>query len=475
MFRKVLIANRGEIALRVIRACRMLGLKTVAVHSEADQDALHVRFADEAVCVGPPPSAQSYLNIPRLIAAAEITGADAVHPGYGFLAENAEFAEICGDSHLTFIGPTPEQIRRMGDKAEARRLMQEAGVPIVPGSSGAAEDARRALRTAEEIGFPVLVKAAFGGGGKGMRVARDAAELERAIPQAEHEAQAAFGDGRVYLEKFLERPRHVEIQILGDRQGQIISLGERDCSAQRRHQKLLEEAPSPAVDEALRQRMGEAAVRGAERIGYVGAGTVEFLLADHGEFYFMEMNTRLQVEHPVTELVTGMDLVLEQLTIAAGEPLHLSQQDVDIRGHAIECRINAEDPERGFLPTPGTITSFHQPGGPGVRIDTAAYQSYRIPPHYDSLIAKLLAHGTDREQAIARMRVALDEFVVEGVSTTIPLHRRLIEEPAFIEGRIHTRFVEEWLAEDRDAKQAPGPDALSGTAPAVASASRTAR
>jgi acetyl-CoA carboxylase biotin carboxylase subunit len=446
MFRKVLIANRGEIALRVIRACRMLGVRTVAVHSEADNDALHVRFADEAVCVGPAASSQSYLNIPRLIAAAEITGADAVHPGYGFLAENAEFAEICGESNLTFIGPTPEQIRQMGDKAEARRMMREAGLPVVPGSPGPVEDSRTALRAAVGIGFPVVIKAAAGGGGKGMRVARDADELERGLPQAQLEAEAAFGDSRVYIEKYLERPRHVEIQILGDRQGSVIHLGERDCSAQRRHQKLLEEAPSPAVDANLRWRMGEAAVHGAERIGYVGAGTIEFLLVASGEFYFMEMNTRIQVEHPVTELVTGQDLILHQLSVAAGEPLALRQDEVEFSGHAIECRINAEDPERGFLPTPGTITTFHLPGGPGVRVDTAAYQSYRIPPYYDSLIAKLLTHGTDREQAIARMRVALDEFVIEGVSTTISMHRRLIEQPEFVEGRLHTRFVEEWLA-----------------------------
>jgi acetyl-CoA carboxylase biotin carboxylase subunit len=446
MFRKVLIANRGEIALRVIRACRMLGLKSVAVHSEADVDALHVRFADEAVCVGPAASAQSYLNIPRLIAAAEITGADAVHPGYGFLAESAEFAEICGESNLVFIGPTPEQIRQMGDKAQARRVMGEAGVPVVPGSPGATEDARVARRIAEEIGFPVLVKAAAGGGGKGMRVARDAAELDRALPQARREAEAAFGDGSVYVEKFLERPRHVEIQVLGDSRGKVVHLGERDCSAQRRHQKLLEEAPSPAVDEDLRRRMGEAAVRGAERIGYLGAGTMEFLLLADGSFYFMEMNTRIQVEHPVTEMVTGEDLVLRQLTMAAGEPLDISQETVQFRGHAIECRINAEDPERNFMPAPGIITSFHQPGGPGVRVDTAAYHSYRIPPHYDSLIAKLLTHGADRDQALARMRVALDEFVIEGIPTTIPLHRRLIDEPALLRGEIHTRFVEEWLA-----------------------------
>jgi acetyl-CoA carboxylase biotin carboxylase subunit len=458
MFRKVLIANRGEIALRVIRACRMLGLRSVAVHSEADVDALHVRFADEAVCVGPAASAQSYLNIPRLIAAAEITGADAVHPGYGFLAESAEFAEICGESNLVFIGPTPEQIRQMGDKAQARRVMGEAGVPVVPGSPGATEDARVARRIAEEIGFPVLVKAVAGGGGKGMRVARDAAELDRALPQARREAEAAFGDGRVYIEKFLERPRHVEIQLLGDAHGKVVHLGERDCSAQRRHQKLLEEAPSPAVDEDLRSRMGEAAVRGAERIGYLGAGTMEFLLASDRSFYFMEMNTRIQVEHPVTELVTGEDLVLRQLTIAAGEPLDISQDGVEFRGHALECRINAEDPERNFMPAPGTITSFHQPGGPGVRVDTAAYHSYRIPPHYDSLIAKLLTHGADRDQALARMRVALDEFVIEGIPTTVPLHRRLIDHPAFLLGEIHTRFVEEWLAAVPEASVAGVPE-----------------
>ncbi|HUF89534.1 MAG TPA: acetyl-CoA carboxylase biotin carboxylase subunit [Gemmatimonadota bacterium] len=445
--KKVLIANRGEIALRVIRACRMLDLKTVAVHSKADAEALHVRFADEAVCVGPAPASQSYLNIPRLIAAAEITGADAVHPGYGFLAENAEFAQICGESNLVFIGPTPEQIRQMGDKSEARRLMAAAGVPVVPGTGGAIDDERKARAAAEEIGFPVLIKASAGGGGKGMRIARDAEEFARAFPQARREAEAAFGDGRVYIEKFLERPRHIEIQVLGDQQGHLIHLGERDCSAQRRHQKLLEEAPSPVVSDDLRERMGEAAVRGAAGIGYRGAGTIEFLLAESGEFYFMEMNTRIQVEHPVTELVTGQDLVLRQLMIAEGEPLDLRQDQVKFRGHAIECRINAEDPERNFMPTPGRIETFHQPGGPGVRIDTAVYQSYYIPPHYDSLIAKVLTQGTDRAQAIARMRVALDEFVVEGVATTIPLHRKLIQEPRFLAGEVHTRFVEEWLAE----------------------------
>jgi acetyl-CoA carboxylase biotin carboxylase subunit len=453
MIHKVLIANRGEIALRVIRACRMLNLKTVAVHSEADAEALHVRFADEAVCVGPAPAAQSYLNIVRLIAAAEITGADAIHPGYGFLAENAEFAEICRDSKLVFIGPTPEQIRAMGDKAEARRLMQEAGVPVIPGSTGPIEDEGRGLGVAGGLGFPVLIKAAAGGGGKGMRVARDPEEFERAFPQAQREAQAAFGDGRVYLEKFLERTRHVEIQILGDRYGSVIHLGERDCSAQRRHQKLIEETPSPGMTDDLRSRMGEAAVRGAERIGYQGAGTTEFLLAPTGEFYFMEMNTRIQVEHPVTEVVTGEDLVLRQLQIAAGEPLGIRQSQVKFSGHAVECRINAEDPDRGFMPTPGVITSFHQPGGPGVRVDTAAYHSYRIPPYYDSLIAKVITHGCDRTQALARMRVALDEFVIEGISTTIPLQRRLITEPHFVAGDIHTRFVEEWL-ESRGAASA---------------------
>jgi acetyl-CoA carboxylase biotin carboxylase subunit len=447
MFRKVLIANRGEIALRVIRACRMLDLKTVAVHSKADAEALHVRFADEAVCVGPAPSPQSYLNIPRLIAAAEITGADAIHPGYGFLAENAEFAQICAESNLVFIGPTPDQIRQMGDKSEARRLMAEAGVPVVPGSEGAIEDEHKARQSAEEIGFPVLVKAAAGGGGKGMRIARDADEFARAFPQARREAVAAFGDGRVYIEKFLERPRHIEIQVLGDRHGNVIHLGERDCSCQRRHQKLLEEAPSPAITEETRVRMGEAAVRGAARIGYLGAGTIEFLLAENGEFYFMEMNTRIQVEHPVTEMATGQDLVMRQLTIAQGERLDIRQDQVRFRGHVIECRINAEDPERNFMPTPGRIDTFHQPGGPGVRVDTAAYQSYFIPPYYDSLVAKVLTHGTDRAQAIARMRVALDEFIVEGIATTIPLHRRLIQEPRFLAGEVHTRFVEEWLDE----------------------------
>jgi acetyl-CoA carboxylase biotin carboxylase subunit len=445
MITKVLIANRGEIALRVIRACRMLNLKTVAVHSEADAEALHVRFADEAVCVGPPAAAESYLNIPRLIAAAEVTGADSVHPGYGFLAENPEFAEICRESHLTFIGPTPDQIRAMGDKAEARRLMRDAGVPILPGGDGLLEDERAASRVAAEIGFPVLIKATAGGGGKGMRIARDAEEFARALIQAQREAEAAFGDGRVYVEKYLERPRHIEIQILGDQYGAVVHLGERECSAQRRHQKLIEEAPSPGMTNEMRAQMGEAAVRGAERIGYQGAGTVEFLLAPDGSFYFIEMNTRIQVEHPVTELVTGHDLVVKQLEIAAGEPIGVRQDQVRFRGHAVECRINAEDPDRNFLPTPGVITSFHQPGGPGVRIDTAAYQSYRIPSHYDSLIAKIITHGCDRPQALARMRVALDEFVIEGVPTTIPLHRRLIEEPRFVAGDIHTRFVEEWL------------------------------
>jgi acetyl-CoA carboxylase biotin carboxylase subunit len=446
--KKVLIANRGEIALRVIRACRMRDLKTVAVHSKADAEALHVRFADEAVCVGPAPAAQSYLNIPRLIAAAEITGADAIHPGYGFLAENAEFAQICAESNLVFIGPTPQQIRQMGDKSEARRLMSEAGVPVVPGTPGSIDDERKARAAAEEIGFPVLVKAAAGGGGKGMRIARDADEFVRAFPQARREAEAAFGDGRLYIEKFLDRPRHIEVQVLGDRQGNVIHLGERDCSLQRRHQKLLEEAPSPVITDELRARMGEAAVRGASRIGYLGAGTIEFLLAENGDFYFMEMNTRIQVEHPVTELVTGQDLVLHQLTIAEGEPLDVRQDQVKFRGHAIECRINAEDPDRNFMPTPGRIETFHQPGGPGVRVDTAAYQSYVIPPHYDSLVAKVLTHGNDRAQAIARMRVALDEFVVEGIATTIPLHRRLIQEPRFLAGEVHTRFVEDWLVED---------------------------
>ncbi|HEU0053766.1 MAG TPA: acetyl-CoA carboxylase biotin carboxylase subunit [Longimicrobium sp.] len=446
MFRKVLIANRGEIALRVIRACKELGIRTVAVYSEADRESLHVRFADEDVCIGPPPARESYLNIPRIIAAAEITGADAIHPGYGFLAENAEFSEICERSHLTFIGPTPQQIRLMGDKAAARRTMREVGVPIVPGTD-AVGDPDEALAAAREIGFPVLIKAAAGGGGKGMRVAPDADDFVRQYSMARNEASAAFGDDSVYVEKYLARPRHIEFQILGDAHGRIIHLGERDCSIQRRHQKLIEEAPSPALSEALREEMGAAAVRGARAIDYVGAGTIEMLLNDDGSFYFMEMNTRIQVEHPVTEMCTGFDLVKEQIRAAAGLPLSIPDKKIHLRGHAIECRINAEDPARNFAPSPGTIAIFHPPGGPGVRLDTHVYAGYRVPAQYDSLIGKLVVYANTRDEALARMRLALDSFIIEGIHTTIPFLRELLDEPAFIAGDIDTKFVERRMSE----------------------------
>jgi acetyl-CoA carboxylase biotin carboxylase subunit len=442
MFRKVLIANRGEIALRVIRACRELGVETVAVYSEADRESLHVRFADDDVCIGPAPARLSYLRIPALIAAAEITGADAIHPGYGFLAENAEFAETCAASGVTFIGPPAEQIRAMGDKSMARKLAQEAGVPIVPGTPGGVEDTVEAQRLAEGIGFPVLIKAAAGGGGKGMRVAQDAEGFARSFQLARNEALAAFGNPEVYIEKYLARPRHVEIQVMGDRHGRIMHLGERDCSVQRRHQKLIEESPSPVVDADLRERMGDAAVHLAAKISYVGAGTIEFLLDQDGSFYFMEMNTRIQVEHPVTEMVTNFDLVKEQIRVAAGEPMQFKIKGGRVRGHAIECRVNAEDPFRNFQPSPGTITVYHPPGGPGVRVDTHIYAGYTVPPHYDSLLAKVIVHGNTRDEALARMRQALDSFIIEGVTTTIPFLRRVIEHPDFVAGRVDTKFLE---------------------------------
>ncbi len=441
MFEKILIANRGEIALRVIRACRELGVRTVAVYSEADRDSLHVRFSDEDICIGPPAARDSYLNIPRIVAAAEITGADAIHPGYGFLAENAEFAEICERSGLVFIGPTAAQIRRMGDEAEARVTMIDAGVPVVPGSDGPVDDEEEAVEAARRIGFPVMIKAAAGGGGKGMRVGEEEEAFRRAFVMARNEAQAAFDDPTVYVEKYITRPRHVEIQVLGDHEGHVVHLGERDCSVQRRHQKLIEESPSPALDSDLRQTMGEAAVRAASAIGYRNAGTVEFLLDDDGSFYFMEMNTRIQVEHPVTEAVTAIDLVKEQIRIAAGEPLSF-QEPPSLRGHAIECRINAEDPANDFRPSPGTITAFHAPGGPGVRIDTAVYAGYQVPPYYDSLIAKLIVRANDREEALSRAYHALDEFIVEGIHTTIPFLREVLEHPDFVAGRVDTQFVE---------------------------------
>ena len=442
MFTKVLVANRGEIALRVIRACRELGIHTVAVYSEADRESLHVRFADDDVCIGPPPSRQSYLNISRIIAAAEITGADAIHPGYGFLAENYEFAQICKASNIAFIGPTAEQIQAMGDKASARRLAKEAGVPTVPGSEGILSSSDEASDIAKEIGFPVIIKATAGGGGKGMRIAQDEESFGQLFSLAQNEALAAFGNGDVYLEKYLERPRHVEIQVMGDSQGRVVHLGERDCSTQRRHQKLVEESPSPALTTELRARMGEASVGLAAAIGYVGAGTVEYLLDPDGKFYFMEMNTRIQVEHPVTEMVTGFDLVKEQVRVAAGEPLSFPAELNGLRGHAIECRVNAEDPARNFQPSPGHITAYHPPGGPGIRVDTHVYAGYNVPPYYDSLLAKVIVHGRDRPEALARMGQALESFILEGVTTTIPFLARLIRHPDFVAGKVDTRFLE---------------------------------
>ena len=441
MFKKVLIANRGEIALRVIRACRELGIQTVAVYSEADRESLHVRFADDDVCIGPAPARESYLRIPRLIAAAEITGADAIHPGYGFLAENAEFAETCAASNITFIGPTPEQIRVMGDKAAARKAMADVGVPIIPGTPGGVEDPEEALTLAREIGFPVIIKAAAGGGGKGMRVAKDADDFARSFQLARSEALSAFGNGEVYVEKYLARPRHIEFQILGDKHGNTIHLGERDCSVQRRHQKLIEEAPSPIMTPELRERMGEAAVRGAKSIRYVGAGTIEMLYNEDGSFYFMEMNTRIQVEHPVTEMLTGVDLVKEQIRVAAGERLSVKELP-PLRGHVIECRVNAEDPARNFQPSPGKIEVFHPPGGPGVRLDTHVYAGYTVPPFYDSLIAKLVVQGRDRQEAIRRMHMALESFIIEGVTTTIPFLGRVMMHKKFQAGDVDTKFLE---------------------------------
>jgi acetyl-CoA carboxylase biotin carboxylase subunit len=422
-----------------------MGIRTVAVYSEADRDALHVRYADEDVCIGPYPPSASYLNVASIVSAAEITEADAIHPGYGFLSENSRFAEILADCRIAFIGPSPEAIRTMGDKALARKTMARAGVPTLPGSSGALETLDEAVDLARKIGYPVILKASAGGGGRGMRVAQHERDLAAFYDIARGEAEKAFGNAEIYLEKYLSAPRHIEFQIFGDRAGRVVHLGERECSIQRRHQKLLEESPSPAVGEELRERMGEAAVKAARSVSYLGAGTIEFLLDSDGQFYFMEMNTRIQVEHPVTEAVTGIDLVKEQISVAAGLPLSLSEKQIKPRGHAIEFRINAEDPEK-FTPSPGKISVFHQPGGTGVRVDTAAYQGYVIPPHYDSMIAKLIVHGKDRAEAIARGRRALDFFVIEGVKTTIPLHRRILEEKDFQEGRISTRFMERFAS-----------------------------
>jgi acetyl-CoA carboxylase biotin carboxylase subunit len=458
MFQKVLIANRGEIALRIIRACRELGIQTVAVYSEADRESLHVRFADDDVCIGSPPARESYLNTARIIAAAEITGADAIHPGYGFLAENAEFAETCAASNITFIGPTPSQIRTMGDKAAARRAMIDIGVPVVPGTPGPIEDVDEAGKFAAGIGFPVIIKAAAGGGGKGMRVARDGDDFARSFQLARSEALSAFGNGDVYVEKYLERPRHVEFQILGDQHGNVIHLGERDCSVQRRHQKLVEEAPSPALTPELREQMGSAAVRGAKAIDYVGAGTIEMLLDSDRSFYFMEMNTRIQVEHPVTEMITGVDLVKEQIRVASGEKLTVRKLP-PLRGHVIECRINAEDPSHNFQPSPGTIDVFHPPGGPGVRLDTHVYAGYTVPPYYDSMIAKVICQGSDRAEAITRMQIALETFVLQGITTTIPFLARLMQDARFRAGDVHTKFLEQ---EGASLLKAPAAEAHEG-------------
>jgi acetyl-CoA carboxylase biotin carboxylase subunit len=445
MFRKVLIANRGEIALRVIRACRELQIPTVAVFSTADRDSLHVRLADESVCIGPPAPAQSYNYIARVISAAEVTGADAIHPGYGFLSENAHFAEVCESCGFTFIGPGPEMIRRMGDKAEARRTMKAAGLPVVPGSDGVIGEVDEAASLAKDIGYPVIIKASAGGGGRGMRVAWDERTLRQGFGIARAEAGAAFSDNAVYLEKYIARPRHIEFQLFGDRHGSLIHLGERECSVQRNHQKLIEEAPSPFLTEAQRAEVGARAVAGARSIGYQNAGTMEFLFDQDGSYYFMEMNTRIQVEHPVTEEVTGMDLVKEQIRVAAGERLSRRQDDVTWSGHAIECRINAEDPDAGFRPSPGTISYFYKPGGPGVRMDSHAYAGYTVPPYYDSMIGKLIAIGKDRPEALRRMQIALEEMIVEGIKTTIPFHIRALRDERFQRGELDTHFVETLL------------------------------
>jgi acetyl-CoA carboxylase biotin carboxylase subunit len=440
---KLLIANRGEIALRILRTCRELGIATVAVYSTVDRNALHVQLADEAVCVGEAPSNRSYLNIPNILAAATSRGADAIHPGYGFLAESATFAEICRDHGLTFVGPSPEAILAMGDKATAKRTMQQVGVPTIPGSEGLLDSVDDAAAQAQHMGFPVMIKATAGGGGRGMRLVPSADQLEGLFRAAQGEAEAAFGNPGLYMEKFIDRPRHVEVQVLADRFGNVVHLGERDCSIQRRHQKLLEEAPSPGLDPAVRARMGEAAAAAARSIGYEGAGTVEFLLDRSGSFYFMEMNTRIQVEHPVTEMVTGLDLIAEQLRIAGGEPISVRQEEVQLAGHAIECRINAEDPRQNFRPSPGKITGWLPPGGPGVRVDSHVYTGYEIPPFYDSLIGKLIVWAPTRELALRRMRRALSEWAVTGIPTTIEFHLALLERPEFRNGEVYTKFVEE--------------------------------
>jgi acetyl-CoA carboxylase biotin carboxylase subunit len=443
MFKKILIANRGEVAMRIIFACRELGIKTVAVYSEADENSLHVRFADEDVCIGPPRSADSYLNVPAVISAAEVTGADAIHPGYGFLSESAYLAEVCEACHIKFIGPDPQVIRLMGDKARARRVMKKAGVPILPGSDGPIDTEEKALKVAKDIGYPVIVKATAGGGGRGMRVVRAPSELVSAVKTAQREAEAAFGVGDVYIEKYVESPRHVEFQILGDEHGNVVHLGERECSIQRRHQKLIEESPSPALTEKMRRKMGNIVIDAARAVHYTNAGTFEFLMDPAGHFYFMEANTRLQVEHPVTEMVTGIDIVKEQIRIASGAKLGFKQSEVTFTGHSIECRINAEDPDT-FVPSPGVIRVFSVPGGPGVRVETLAHNDCTISPYYDSMIAKLIVHGRDREEAIARMKRTLEMTVIEGIKTSIPLHLKVLNDPDFVAGKLSTSFMERY-------------------------------
>ena len=441
MFNKILIANRGEIAIRVIRACKELGIKTVAVHSDVDSESLHVKLADESICIGPAPSTKSYLNIKAIISAAEVTDASAIHPGYGFLSENAEFAEICAQCGLTFIGPSPESMRLMGDKISARQTVTKAGVPILPGTTEGVMNAEEAKKIAAQIGYPVIIKATAGGGGRGMKVVHSPASLPNAFATARAEAQSGFGNPEVYIEKYCERPRHVEIQIMADKHGNVIHLGERDCSIQRRHQKLIEEAPCPVLSEDLRQRMGKCAVDAAKAVDYSSVGTVEFLLDQDKSFYFMEMNTRVQVEHPVTEMVTGIDIIKEQIRIAAGHPLRFRQEDIQIRGHAIECRINAEDPEK-FTPFPGKIVGYHPPGGLGVRVDSGVYDQYKVLPHYDSMIAKLIVHAETREEAIKKMSTALDEYIIDGIKTTISFHQKVMRSKEFIEGDVDTGFLE---------------------------------
>ena len=441
MFHKILIANRGEIALRIIRTCKELGIKTVAVHSDVDREGLHVKMADESICIGPAPSISSYLNMKAIISAAEVTDADAIHPGYGFLSENAEFAEICGNCGITFIGPSPESMRLMGDKISARQTVIKAGVPILPGTTEGVKSAEEAKKIAAKIGYPVIIKATAGGGGRGMKIVHSPGSLANAFAAARSEAQAGFGNPEVYIEKYCERPRHVEIQIMGDKHGNVIHLGERDCSIQRRHQKLLEEAPCPVLTPETRKKMAECAVSAAKAVNYYSAGTMEFLLDQSGDFYFMEMNTRVQVEHPVTEMITGIDIVKEQIRVAAGLKLRYKQSDVKFHGHSIECRINAEDPVK-FTPSPGKIDGYHTPGGLGVRVDSAVYDQYKVLPHYDSMIAKLIVHADTREEAIRRMARALDEYIIEGIKTTIPLHKRIMNNKEFIEGAVDTGFME---------------------------------